>query len=164
MELTNHVHPANRYTVECRAADGKLRWSEDIGNLVTTAGFNILLDSTLKTGVSSPAWYVGLKGTGTAAAADTMASHAGWAEVTAYSESVRQAFTPGAIAGGSVDNSASKAVFSINGTATVAGAFLANNSTKGGSTGTLYSVGNFAASRDVLSGDTLTITVTATIS
>jgi hypothetical protein len=92
-----------------------------------------------------------------------MGSHAGWAELTPYSQGTRPAFVLGTIAAGSVDNSASKAVFTINGTATIGGAFVANNSTKAGSTGILLGAGEFAAARSVLSGDTLNVTVTCSI-
>ena len=92
-----------------------------------------------------------------------MSSHSGWTENTTYSESVRQTLTLGSVSGGSVSNSASKAAFTINGTTTVGGAFLVTNSTKGGSTGTLYGGGAFAeGNRSVVSGDTLNVTITLT--
>jgi hypothetical protein len=152
-----------RYKVECFGRDGKLKWREEFDNLVVTAGRNKYLDATLKTGLTTPAWYVGLKGAGTIAAADTMASHAGWTESAAYSQSTRPVWTAGTIASGSVDNSGAVAVFSINATATIAGAFLADNSTKSGSTGTLLGAGDFSASRSLESGDTLNVTVTCSL-
>lgn len=158
------IHPETLYIVECHAADGSLRWREEFHNLVTTAGLNALITAGFKTIPGSVAWYVGLKGTGTAVAGDTMSSHAGWTEVTAYSEANRQTWTPGSVSGGSVDNSASKAVFSINGTVTVAGCFLGSDNTKSGTTGTLYGAGDFAASRSMISGDTLTVQVTVSAS
>jgi hypothetical protein len=62
-----------------------------------------------------------------------------------------------------VDNSASKAVFNINATATVAGAFMADNSTKSGTSGTLLGAGDFASARAVEIGDVLNVTMTATM-
>jgi len=109
-----------------------------------------------------PQWYVGLKGAGSAAAGDTMASHSGWAEVVAYSQAVRQTLTLGTAAAGSIDNTASKATYSINGTATVAGAFINSNNAKSGTAGTLYGVVDCGSSRAVISGDTLEVTVTLT--
>src|SRR6185437_2647112 len=50
------------YTVECRGPDGELKWSETAKNRVVTAGLNKLLDATFKTGLASPAWYVGICG------------------------------------------------------------------------------------------------------
>lgn len=152
----------NVYEVECRDKDGNLKWTETVKNLVTNAGLDDMLDKYLKGSAYTAAWYVGLKGTGTIAAGDTSASHAGWSEITAYSESVRQALTLGTVSGQSVTNSASKAVFTINGAATVAGAFVIANSTKGGTTGILWGVANFTASRSVDTGDTLSVTVTST--
>jgi hypothetical protein len=157
------------YEVECFGPDGALKWRDTFKNLVTTAGKNKYLDATLKTGLTSPAWYVGLvTGPGasnTYAAADTMSSHSGWSENATFSNSTRPAFTPGSVASGSVDNSAAKAAFTINGTATVAGCFMVDNSTVSGTSGTLLGVGNFSGGdRSVQSGDTLNVTVTATIS
>jgi len=163
----HRIHVEHIYEVECWR-DGELVWSDRFKNLVTTAGRNKYLDATLKTGLAAPAWYVGLvtgPGAGnTYAAADTMAAHAGWAENSAYSGGARPAFTPGAVASGSVDNSAAKAVFNVNAGATVAGCFMVDDATTGGATGTLLGVGNFTAGdRAVLSGDTLNVTVTATL-
>jgi len=152
-----------RYKVECFDKDGNEKWVETFDNLVVTAGRNQYLDATLKTGDASPAWYVGLKDTGTPVAGDTMASHGSWVTITPYSNATNPAYTPGTISGGSVDNDASKAVFNINATDTVFGAFLTDNSTKGGATGTLLGAGDFATSRAVLNGDTLNVTVTCSI-
>ena len=154
----------NRFRVECIGADGKLKWAEEFDNLVVNAGLDDSLDKHLLGSAYTAAWYVGLTdGTPTPAAGDTMASHAGWAEITAYSEATREALTLGAVSGQSVDNSASKASFSINDSTTVGGAFVVNESTKAGATGVLYGVGAFTeGDRAVVSGDTLNVTVTAT--
>ena len=152
----------NIWEVVCLDSDGNEKWREINKNLVTTEGLNHVLSSTLDGGTQITTWYVGLKGTGSAAAGDTMSSHSGWSEVTDYSQSVRQTLTLGTAAAGSIDNSASKASYSINATATVAGAFITSDSTKSGTTGTLYGVVDFASSRSVISGDTLEVTVTLT--
>jgi hypothetical protein len=162
------VRIEHHYHVECFDQDGNLKWEEDFNNLVVTTGLNKYLDATLKTGLASPTWFVGLitgpGGSNTYVIADTMGSHAGWAENTTYSNATRPAFTPGSIAAGSVDNSAAKASFTINGSATIAGSFMADNSTKGGSTGTLLGEGNFTGGdRAVVNGDTLNVTITASI-
>lgn len=160
-QLIKHHH-----TVECYGSDGSLKWREEYDNLTTTAGLNKYLDATLKTGSASPSWYVGLvDGTvsPTYDAGDVMSSHSGWSENTTYSNVTRPQWVPGSISAGSVDNSASKAVFNINGNATVAGCFMVDNSTKGGVGGTLLGEGNFTGgSRAVQSGDTLNVTITAT--
>ena len=65
-----------------------------------------------------------------------------------------------------VTNTASKAVFSINGTTTVGGAFLTSNNTKSGTTGTLFSAADFQSpgDRSVVSGDILNVTYTFSLS
>ena len=153
------------WDVECYDSEGKLRWVEKIENLITNEGLDHLLDITLSGGTQITTWYVGLTDDSpTIAAADTMASHAGWAEATGYSESVRQTWSDGGVSSQSVDNSASKATFSINATDSIGGAFLVSNSTKSGTTGILYAVGAFSGgNRSVESGDSLLITATFTM-
>lgn len=153
----------NIYHFQCFDKNGKLKWEEKVKNLVVNAGLDDVLDKYLKGSAYTASFYVGLKGTGTVAAADTMASHAGWSEITAYSEATREALTLGSVSGQSVDNSASVASFSINGTATVDGGFITDTSTKGGATGLLFGAVQFTGgSRSVASGDTLNVTATFT--
>ena len=152
----------NTWEVVCKGSDGKEKWRELNDNLIVTAGLNSLLTEYFKGSSYTAAWYIGLKSTGTALAADTMSSHSSWAVNVTYSESVRQTLTLGTPSAGSVDNSASKATFSINGTTTIFGAFLTSSNTKSGTSGTLYGVVDFGSSRAVISGDTLEITVTLT--
>jgi len=152
------------FLVECFDKDGNLKWKDTIKNLVVNEGLDDALDKYFKGSAYTAAHYVGLTdGTPTVAAADTMASHAGWVEVVAYDEAVRQTLTLGAVSGQSVDNSASKAVFTISSNATtIGGAFISTNNTRGGSTGTLYGGGAFTAGDKVLDDDdVLNVTVTA---
>lgn len=139
------------------------KWADGFSNLVTTAGKNDLLTQYLKGSAYTAAWFVGLidnAGFTAINAADTAASHAGWSESSAYSNGTRPALTLGTASAGSIDNSASKASYTINATATINGAFTITNSTKGGTTGTLYSAGSFGTPRSVISGDTLQVQVT----
>lgn len=149
---------------ETLLSGGEVRWAEDYSNMIVNEGLDDMLDKFFKGSSYTAAHYVGLTdGTPTVAAIDTMSSHTGWAEVVAYSEGARQTFTPGTVASQSVDNSASKAVFSINGTATVGGGFLSTNSTKSGTSGTLIAAGAFTGgNKSVGSGDSLSITATFT--
>lgn len=153
------------WDVICYDKDGNVKWQDHFENLVVNAGLNHILSSTLAAGTQITAWMVGLTAASpTPAAGDTMSSHAGWTEVhSEYSQANRPAFTPGAVSGQSVDNSASKAVFSITGSVTVGGAFLTSNNTKNGTTGTLYSVGAFTGgNRALINGDTLNVQCTFT--
>lgn len=151
--------PAFSYLIECFDERGNLKWSETIHNLVTTAGKTDIVDKYFKGSAYTAAWYLGLKGTGSAVVGDTLASHSGWSEVTPYSGN-RPAISFGTTSSGS--NTATAVSYSINASATVAGAFIASANT--GTTGTLYSAGDFAASRSVVSGDTLNVTPTVSVS
>lgn len=156
-----HVHAC--YEFVCYTPDGTVKWRDWFENTVVTAGKTDILDKYFKGSAYTATWYVGLKGTGSVAAGDTMSSHAGWAEITAYSNANRPTLTLGTVSSGSVTTS-SAASFNINGSATVAGGFLSTNNTVGGTTGTLYSAGDFSASRTVANGDTLNVNVTLTAS
>lgn len=147
------------FLIECFDKDGKLKWREEVKNLVTTGGKTDIVDKYLKGSAYTAAWFLGLKGTGTAAVGDTLASHAGWSEVTPYSGN-RPAITWGTTSSGS--NTATAVSISINATQTVAGAFVASVNT--GTSGVLYNATDFAASRSVASGDTMNITPTISVS
>src|SRR5512139_2131824 len=129
--------------------DGKLLWVEEFDNLVVDAGLNDSLDKHLKGSSYTAAWYVGVTTSSpTFAAGDTMSGgHAGWTESTTYDEANRPTLTLGTVSGKSVDNSASKAVFTISGSVTLGGAFVVTTNNKGGSTGILYGGGAFSQNR-----------------
>ena len=163
--ISANVAMENVYVIECVGADGNVKWVETIHNVVTNVGLDDLLTNYLKGSSYTAAFHVGLTdGTPTVDPTDTMASHAGWAEVTAYDESTREALVLGSIASQSVNNSGSKASFTIStDSTTVGGAFLTTNNTKGGTSGTLYGVGAFTgADKSTDDGDTLNVTVTLT--
>jgi len=151
LELTNI------WTVTCLDAQGNEKWSETKKNIIVTEGLNHILDTQFHAGTQVTTWYIGLKGTGTPVGTDTLGSHASWSEITDYSGS-RKEWTEGAASSGSMTN-ASSVDFSITGSATVAGAFLASTTDN---TGVLYGVVDFSSSRSVLYGDTLQVTVTVT--
>ena len=157
----------NHYKVIARDKFGRIKWIEEFDNLVPNDGLNDSLDKHLKGSSYTAAWYVGLTdGTPTPAAGDTMSSHAGWTEVTAYDEANRQTLTLGSVSGQSVDNVGNEAVFTISSdSTTIGGCFITSDNTKGGTTGVLYAVGAFTAGDKSLDdNDTLTVTVTCTAS
>jgi len=159
------------FTVQCFDKDGNLKWETQNHNLVVNQGLQYMCGTALTSVSQLTSWYIGLYGAGasnTPAAGDTMASHAGWTEIVPYSNAARPActFATATTANPSVaTNSASPAAFSINATATVGGAFLVSNSTKSGTTGTLFSAADFSSpgDRNVASGDTLNVTYTLSL-
>ena len=159
------------YKIQCHDAQGNLKWEASAPNLVVNEGLQDMNAKYFTGSAYTATWFLGLYGSGATnspAAADTMSSHAGWTEVVAYSQATRPACTFGTptTANPSVaTNSASPATFTINGTTTVGGAFLTSNSTKSGTTGTLYSAADFSApgDRSVVAADTLSVTYTLSL-
>lgn len=159
------------YTMQCFDKDGNLKWEAECPNLVVNGGLQDMNNKYFLGSSYTATWYIGLYGSGasnTPAAGDTASSHAGWTEETGYSQATRPAcsFATPTTANPSVaTNAASPAVYSINATATIGGAFLISNSTKGGTTGTLYSASDFSSpgDRSVVSGDTLNVTYTLSL-
>lgn len=148
--------------------NGELLHEEEFHNLWTTVGKNLALDTILAGSSFTATVVMGLAGSGTKAAADTQGSHAGWSEVglanaPTYSGN-RKTPSFSSASSGSKATSAN-ASFSITSSGTVAGAFININgsSTVDNTTGTLFSVGDFSGSRSVISGDTVTVGYTATL-
>jgi hypothetical protein len=166
---TERVGAGGVFTVTCVGADGQEKWSDTFHNLVVNEG---LQDMNAKyfSGVGySAAWFLGLvegPGSGTTfAAADTLASHAGWTELvpgTDYTGN-RKAVTFGTATTADpsvISNSASPSSFAmlVNGTV-VAGALLASVAT--GTSGILFSAGDFTGGDKIVdSGDTLNVSYT----
>lgn len=169
-DTTVGVGVIDYFEVTCYDILGNFKWKETIKNLVTTQGLNYIMEAGFRSGTTYASWYVGLKDTGAPDAGDTAAELPGttmnWTEYTEYTEGTRPALTlDGAFAGGTQDNSASPASFSIDTPAPdVYGVFLVDANVKNANTSAnvLYGVGDFAAAKVVDAGDTLNVTVTLT--
>ena len=153
------------YHVVCHGPDGAFKWEDTIDNVVTTVGKNLTITGAL-TNAAQGISYMGLKGTGTAVVGDTQASHT-WLEVGAANAptytSPRKTPTWGTASAGAISPTAGQ-VFAMTGSGTVAGCFInvGGSSVIDNTTGTLFSAGDFASSKTVTSGDTLTVSYTAT--
>ena len=162
--MQHHTTFKNTWTFEAFGADGQPKWSEVVDNSIVDEGINDILDKFWKGTGYTASFSVGLTGSApVVASADTMGVHAGWTEVAAYDEPVRPALVFGAVSGGAIDNSESKASATVNADATtVGGGFIATDNTKGGVSGTLVAVAAFAGGDKTLDdGDVLNITLTA---
>jgi hypothetical protein len=155
------------YKIQCIGADGRVKWEEEMHNLVVNQGLQSMVSVYLDGATQITTWFLGLitgPGSGTTiAAGDTIATHAGWTEFTNYSGNRKTAtFGTATTADPSViDNTAAPASFAISGAGgTVAGAFLCSVAT--GTAGTLFSASDFQTPGDrvVVSGDTLNVTYT----
>ena len=139
-------------------------WTDEINNVVTTVGKNLGLDTILAGSGYTAAVVMGLKGAGTAVAADTMASHGAWLEVglanaPAYTGNRPTPSFSSAAAG--VKQTSAAVAFTFTSGGTVAGCFitLAGSATKDNTTGTLLSAGDFTGgNKTVANTDVLNVT------
>jgi len=143
---------------------------EFVKNIVTTEGLNSLLNIMFKSGTQITSWYILIfENDYTPLATDTYASP-GWTETIAYDETTRPQWVGGTVASGSVDNSASKATFTMNATKTIYGGAIVGggtlpstkNNTGGG--GTAYAAVKFTSSKAVVATDVIKITATISAS
>jgi hypothetical protein len=170
---------AGVYHVECRDAQGNLKWTEEFPNLVNAVGKQLMLDTLLKgSSYSVTGPFLGLiDGAGsTFAASDTMTSHSGWTEFTNYTvggSAVRgtAVFASATSTGSTPSNVTTSAATAITytitgGGGTVGGCFLVTgsgaSSTQSNTGGTLYSAGNFATAKVTTAGDTVSVTYSTT--
>lgn len=165
-EISESVKGGGVFTARCIAPNGTVKWEVSKQNLVVNQGLQDMNSKYFKGTTYTAAWYVGLYGAASSnnpTANDTAALHPGFTEVTPYSNATRPAATFGTATTADpsvISNSASPASFSINTNATVGGAFLISDNTKGGTAGVLFSASDFAApgDRSVANGDTLLVT------
>lgn len=177
--LSETVGVEGFYHVECRDAEGNLKWAEEFPNLVVAVGKQLMLDTLLSgSAYTTVGPFLGLisGASPTFAAADTMASHAGWTEFTNYTvggSAVRgtAVFTSATSTGTTPSNVTTKAASAITYTitgagGTVGGCFLVTGSgavsTQSSTAGTLYSAGAFSTAKVTTSGDTVSVTYSTT--
>lgn len=147
---------------------GELKWLKNIDfhNGISTEGLNSLLGVGFHADTQITAWYIfpiNNVGYSALSPADTAASHAGWVESTAYSETTRVAWGPAAPSGGSLLNS-TPLVMTISADSTaLVGMGVASVSTKSSTSGKLWATGLFGSVQNMATGDVLKITYTVTL-
>lgn len=142
------------YRVVCTDKYGCFKWEDTAQNIITDEGLNYILGNGLGNE------FMLLKGAGSVDASDTLASHAGWSEITDYLGG-RPGWEVNPAADQEISNDGSPAEFEMTGSATVDGAGITSANT--GTSGTLVSVASFAGgSKSVDDGDTLSVTYTIT--
>lgn len=153
---------AGEYEVRCTGPDGVVDWEERGRNTIVTVGLTHALGAVFNAVTQITQWFMGLI-TNTdfdeISVDDTIASHAGWTEFTGYSSATRPQWTPLSVSGGVLLNT-SAVQFTFDSAATVRGFFIVSNSTKGGSTGTLWCAAPLSTARTIRAGANLTITYT----
>jgi hypothetical protein len=166
--------------VECRDAQGNLKWTEEFPNLVVAVGKQLMLDTLLKgSSYSVTGPYLGLtKVSLTPAATDTMTTlvTTNAAEFTNYTvggSAVRgtavfaSSTSTGSTPSNVTSSTATGITYTITGAGgTVYGCFLVlgsgASSAQSNTGGTLYSEGNFSVAKATTSGDTVTVTYSTT--
>ena len=145
--------------------NGKLIGRDIASNIVTTEGLNHILSTVVAGGSQVSPWYVALfEGNYTPVAGLTAATFTASAtECTAYDEAARVAYVEGTPSGGVIDNSASRAVFTMNATKTIYGGALLSVSTKSSTSGTLLAAARFSSSRAVVDDDELSLRYSLTL-
>jgi hypothetical protein len=167
------------YHVECRDADGNIKWTETVPNLVNAVGKQLMLNTLLAgTTYTTVGPFLGLIGTTspTFLAADTMTSHAGWTEFVNYTvggsavrgTAVFGSATSSGLSPANVTTAAATAItYTITGGGgNVTGCFLVTGSgatsTLNNTGGTLYSAGAFGTPKATTAGDTVSVTYSTT--
>ena len=137
--------------------DGTIE-EETVLNGVTDEGRQYILDVGLVDGTKLPTWHIGLIASAGFTAVDdtdTLASHSGWSEETAYTEATRLQWVP--VANGNQLANSVAISFNFVAEGTLEGILVASENTKGGSTGTLWATGVFASSRVIPAGTAINI-------
>jgi hypothetical protein len=147
--------------------------TEKVHNLVTNQGLDDILDAYFTSGDQKTTWYVAIFDDDYTVLATNTYQSKGFSESTDYDESTRPTWSGGTVSGQSVDNSASKATFTMNATTDIYGAALVGgedadtkNDSSAGSTppNIMYCSAQFSAMKSVVDDDVLKVTVTLTAS
>lgn len=159
MDMMDKLEFGFDYTVE-HLRNGEVIASEVVSNLVPTEGLNYIVSGALTGGPTSASWFIGLyEGnyvpTSTITAATVVSATT---ECVAYSNSTRPTWVGGTVTNGAVDNSLSRAEFTMTANKTVYGAFLVSTSAKSSALGTLLSIVRFASPKGLETGDVLRVT------
>jgi len=137
-------------------------------NIVTLQGKNALNDIMFHGATQITTWYVLIFNTNTTCVNTMTYAVPVFTESTDYTEAVRQTYVEAASSSQITTNTASRAVFTMNGTTTIYGCGLVGGGTdptvKGNTAGggTLYSASKFDAAKSVVATNVLSVGISIT--
>lgn len=161
------------YSFVCIGADGRVKWTDEVDNLVTDVGARLILDQALAGASYTAAEVMGLISSTSftaVSASDTMASHSGWLEsgtTNAPTMSTARQTCAWSAAATRTKALSGAVSFAFTGAGTVQGAFIVGGagavSTVGNTAGTLISAAVISPTRAVITGDTLQVSYALTL-
>ena len=131
-------------------------------NLITNLGKDDILNIMFHGDSQIDPWFIGLidnAGFSAVDVTDIMSSHSGWAELTSYDEATRVEWVEDAASLQAISNT-TLATFTISATVSVKGIFVTSNSTKAGTTGTLWAATTFTSVIPAVDNDTIDVIYT----
>jgi len=153
----------NTFGVE-QVRDGVVINSETIHNAVTNVAIDDILDTYFGATAKKAGFFLGLIDSAAftaTALADTMASHAGWAEFVTFDETVRQGWTATAASAQAITGTAvSEFTIGTVASQSIQGLFVTDSNVKAGATGFLWSTALFSSPAPVVTGDVFRVTYT----
>lgn len=161
------LHLKGQYHTWIDKANGETTPIEYHDNIIVNEGMNKMLNVMFNGSAQVTTWYIGLGKnasysevlTETAASVASNATEA----TTEYDESTRVEFVEAASSSKSTSNTGNEATFTANTTVSMYLAFLVSVATKGATTGTLFSIANFNAVKNLVDDDVLNVGYTITI-
>ena len=142
------------------------QWESD--NIVTNQGKDALNDIMFHGATQITTWYVLLFSTNTTCVVGMTYAVPVFTESAVYDEATRPAYVEAASSSQSITNTASRAVFTMNDTATIYGCGLVGGGTDGNTKsdtaggGTLYCASKFDSAKSVIATNVLSVGITIT--
>ena len=149
------------YAVEVLGPDGNVQSIERVKNLMPAASIAYQMAAAWTGGTQYTSWYLSLfENNYTPVSSDTMTTLlASAAENTTYTTTggARLTFAPAEILNGTWSTAAAPSVFEFTVAATIRGAFITSNVTRGNTSGLLVSAVKFATAKSIEAGGALRV-------
>ncbi len=166
-QLKSGLKLGGLFECEVYDKDGNLKWTQSGDNIISNQGLGSLMNIMLGGSTQITAWYCCLIESNTTASGTMTYAITVYTESVAYDEPTRPTYGGSVSSGGTITNSANKAVFTINATKTMYGAAVVGGGTAAMTKADVASVGGrllcyslFSPSRAVVDDDVINLTYT----